>query len=1015
MAVEFNSAASLGINTGAPNFSLLLEKITASELNRLKPDEGLKAKYEIGFASWKEVKGLLEDVKLTSETFLDRVTFNKKIATSSDPEIVTATADITAVPGTHPIVVDKMALYHQIGSQRYASADSIIGKGEFLIGLLDERPLVITIDDTNNTIQGLMDAINNEKIDISASIVELDKTDTPFQLILTSKRSGSEGRIIVDFNLLGGEPPLFLHRNNQPTRWYFAPRVGDLYDQAEDLTGSSSALPLISGEFVGDDDIDINFTVLNSGRIGVTENLTIAWQDTEDRSGTIKLGKYDYSPGDAIDVVDGVQISFQGGELVINDTFKIKANSENFNFFSTNTPPTINKPSTWQRQTTASGSPMIEGVYTGEDDDSYQLTVRKGGVIGVTEDLILDYISDNGEKGSINFGLGYKPGTKLTIGSGLTLSMQEGILQTGNESSFDVEPDIPSSYWWLFSDGNNPDRNSLFSKPLTWEGEKINSVGKDDNYDPRSRKSNAKKIIVGDYNLDEDKRYKFTVKGDGRIGVNTGLYLEWEDDKGKKSGTLEVGAGYKPGSALVFDGGLMLQLLDGYAFDNDYFYVDAFSPTIQPAQDAEVRVGVTETRQGGLKVVSSTNDMKNAIQGVTLHLHKAEDKLVTITIGEDREKVKEAIRSFVEAYNKALIYMKEALKYDPKTKISGPLQADNTLADIQDELRKILVDAIPGLPIDANTLPYAGININKDALIVFDEEMLDERLIADFERVANIFRNYAASNNSGIVYVNSRHSTEPSGNIGYEVDITQAAGKGFFRSEPINGPTIILPGQDQYIVELNGRQSSLITIDSGAWSVKQLANEIKKQIKKDDALKNIEYTVSVRNNRLILESGTYGEKSTANIRPVENINLAFTKGEIIAGKDVKGTINGHQADSSGRLLVGNKEFKEGGLQFIVTLTDAQITDKIEGNAIFSVGKGSIVNNYLDGQLKKSTGPVDTTIDNVGNHIQNLEDSLASQASRIERKRERLVKQFSRAESRISELKSQQMAFTNQGL
>ena len=87
----------------------------------------------------------------------------------------------------------------------------------------------------------------------------------------------------------------------------------------------------------------------------------------------------------------------------------------------------------------------------------------------------------------------------------------------------------------------------------------------------------------------------------------------------------------------------------------------------------------------------------------------------------------------------------------------------------------------------------------------------------------------------------------------------------------------------------------------------------------------------------------------------------------------------------------------------------------EANVVFTKGKGPIVKDYLDEQLNKNSGPVDTSIKNFSDRIDNLESRLASQTERIERRRESLVRQFSRAEARISDLRAQQAQIANQGL
>jgi flagellar hook-associated protein 2 len=68
----------------------------------------------------------------------------------------------------------------------------------------------ITIDNTNNTLAGLRDAINAAGAGVKASIVNDGSGTSPYRLVLTSNTSGTAGEITVDTsNLVGGTAPGF--------------------------------------------------------------------------------------------------------------------------------------------------------------------------------------------------------------------------------------------------------------------------------------------------------------------------------------------------------------------------------------------------------------------------------------------------------------------------------------------------------------------------------------------------------------------------------------------------------------------------------------------------------------------------------------------------------------------------------------------------------------------------------------------------------------------------------------
>lgn len=145
-------------------------------------------------------------------------------ASVADSTIATATATTAAIPGSYSLEVSKLAQAQRLATATpgspaaspYATADSAIshGKLSFEIGTLDgstfvadgSRPFSITIDDSNDTLAGLRDAINSANKGVSATIV----TGTAgAQLVLTSagtglqnvmKLTGSDGMTGFDFD-----------------------------------------------------------------------------------------------------------------------------------------------------------------------------------------------------------------------------------------------------------------------------------------------------------------------------------------------------------------------------------------------------------------------------------------------------------------------------------------------------------------------------------------------------------------------------------------------------------------------------------------------------------------------------------------------------------------------------------------------------------------------------------------------------------------------------------------------
>ncbi len=103
----------------------------------------------------------------------------------------------------------------------------------------------------------------------------------------------------------------------------------------------------------------------------------------------------------------------------------------------------------------------------------------------------------------------------------------------------------------------------------------------------------------------------------------------------------------------------------------------------QTALDANLKIN-------GVDVVSASNKLSNAIPGINLQLGQVTTGPVDITVATDITAVQKNIQSFVDAYNALSATLSDAIKYDPATKIGGPLLGDSTTLGIQTTLRSIM-------------------------------------------------------------------------------------------------------------------------------------------------------------------------------------------------------------------------------------------------------------------------------------------------------------------------------------
>jgi len=132
----------------------------------------------------------------TSVTSLESAsTFQAFTATSSDEDIFSATADDTAVAGNYNIEVIQLAQAEKLRSIDFTESSEVVGTGTLDLSLGADT-FQLTIDSSNNTLDGIRDAINtaSDNPGIRASLITVDSGT---QLILSSDQVGASNTINV--------------------------------------------------------------------------------------------------------------------------------------------------------------------------------------------------------------------------------------------------------------------------------------------------------------------------------------------------------------------------------------------------------------------------------------------------------------------------------------------------------------------------------------------------------------------------------------------------------------------------------------------------------------------------------------------------------------------------------------------------------------------------------------------------------------------------------------------------
>ncbi len=173
---------------------------------------------------------------------------------------------------------------------------------------------------------------------------------------------------------------------------------------------------------------------------------------------------------------------------------------------------------------------------------------------------------------------------------------------------------------------------------------------------------------------------------------------------------------------------------DGNDTDNSGLssFVNANMDVKSTATDALIRVD-------GFNVTSSTNVVKDAIQGVTLTLLKAAPTVnENLKVSIDKTAIKDNLSSFVDEFNLLSETLDYLTKYDPETKEAGLLTGDSTVRSIENQLRRLLSSAVSDVGGSYNTLASIGITTQRDGTLKLDSSKLDKALDSNFDDVAQM-------------------------------------------------------------------------------------------------------------------------------------------------------------------------------------------------------------------------------------------------------------------------------------
>lgn len=491
-----------------------------------------------------------------------------------------------------------------------------------------------------------------------------------------------------------------------------------------------------------------------------------------------------------------------------------------------------------------------------------------------------------------------------------------------------------------------------------------------------------------------------------------------EANVGASAGIIDTGNGYRlvlSSDNTGVDNAISISVNDADGDNTDTAGLSQFAfngttnnltETVQ-AKDAVVQVN-------GISISRPTNSIENLIDGVSLEVSQ-EGVTSTVKVTQDLGKVADRVGSFVEKFNALQQTIKGLSGFNAETGQGGILSGDSAIRGIQNQMRQIMGRVVPGLEnASVRTLADVGITTNYETGgLDFDRTKFTEKLQANPDDVTALFAEQGRASDEQIEFIRSGVNTEPGS---YSVNVSQLATQGALSGANVGTADVTIDADnDEMAFLVDGETSVSIQLTAGTYTREALAAEIQAQLDDNSALaatgRSVKAEFEAGTGSFKFTSEAYGSESNISLTSVDTNSAAMLGLDVStgnAGQDVAGTINGQRATGEGQVLFVEGTGGASGMQ--VRVNGGPVGSRGDINFIQGVGDrtvdliSSIVG--LDGSLEAKT-------DGLQKDLERISEDRARLDLRIESYRERLVAQFSAADSLISQLNSTRDYVTQQ--
>lgn len=446
------------------------------------------------------------------------------------------------------------------------------------------------------------------------------------------------------------------------------------------------------------------------------------------------------------------------------------------------------------------------------------------------------------------------------------------------------------------------------------------------------------------------------------------------------------------------------QGLSRFAF-NSGMDADAGLQQTIAATDAVMKIN-------GVEITRSTNSFENVIDGLTFDI--TDTGTSTIKVEQDLGAVADRVQGFVDKFNSLQSTIDSLAGFNAEAGVGSLLTGDSTVRGIQNQLREILTRVVPGLENSSvRSLADVGITTNfETGGLEFDRERFEEQLKNNPDDVTALFAEQGRTTDSQVEFVRSSTATQPGS---YDINVTQAASQGNLLANSVLADGIAIDASnDELTLQVDGETSVSLQLTQQTYTTAQdLVDEIQSQLNSSNALNAAGTSVKAEldaSGNLSFTSSKYGSESAVSLTSAENAaTFGLDSVTNAAGVDVAGTIDGRAAEGDGQVLFlssGNGDAS--GLQARI-LGDATGS---RGSITFIEGVAERTVNLVS-SFVGADGALESRTDSLNRELEQIQESRVRLEERITSYRERLVSQFSAADSLIAQLNNTRDYVTQQ--